>query len=308
MIQPLELQAIPSIQATMFPLLESYPPLNQCLGSIDWNEIAGLAKYLLWPNRNPHVSKTIDYITSRSEFQAQIKAFSSDPQHTFVSFFQYLKQRPDQDYQHLCSVYQDHLMPLIYTAVKPEVERLLAHSNGCCEDLKADLGQDLSVLIELFAKTIGNSICSIQESTTCGQVFIQSFLQGNWAKTIWDLIQFMEIPNEEACKAFVGDSFQTTRGKKGRFTHPIDSCAAPIDRFVSQVSQIPFIQQFEAVNQLFQPDQCLSLQDIINMMEKYNIGKDMIGILKNFLGGKCFHIPNSYTNQCSFQNSLHPKF
>ncbi|RLN49692.1 hypothetical protein BBJ28_00025775 [Nothophytophthora sp. Chile5] len=189
-----------------------------------------------------------------------------------------------------CSLTKDTLKPCLTNAMTEIVMDAFASTGGCCDDFLAEVttlvGDSLDLMVEKLLALTGNVLCAKRKftnlegtSTTevCGYSIFHSFYYiGNTEDTtssMWDLLNLVELPNNQMCKAFAGKAFTNTKGEKNTlgFGTDYDSmgiCLQPVDAFLQYLASWPiFAQTFDAGGTTF------------TMKDMFTTGKSLNGSL-----------------------------
>lgn len=284
-------------------MLLQYKPLDQCLGSVGL-EASLLSLMPIFGSEQCRATASGYFGTSLDlkQFVERTKFFAQHMQGDFVSYFKYLSSIERHRYEDFCDAYEDKVMPCIANGIIPAILQLLHRSDKCCQPL-FDAVPDIGAMINDAVRGVGNVACATYDGTQrCGHRFIQSFMSNNWARNLFDLAFLLETPNDQGCAAFTAQEYTVASGKYhpklGTVETSWDSCAVYWDELWTSFQKFSIKQPLQS---LFEPESCITSKEV----EPY-VPAGMIDIFRNFLSGRCFHLPNSFSKSCKFHKNSVP--
>lgn len=232
----------------------------------------------------------------------------------------------------ICSILRADVVPCLTTTIATVMESLTAHSNTCCdpwmETITETLGDSLENVMMTLIPSLVDTMCDTRSpgfsdapSQTCGYTFLQTLAANDepWHQ----LAGLAQLPNDHACAAHTGDTWslsepatEDTTWRFGDKTKGItmDSCAIPIDAFVSMVAEFPIMTTHPLWSKLIGPEAPgIKGQELLKFWES-SWGDDsessqkMDAMLNNPWGDKFkvmnFHIPSGFADTCVFKSSI----
>jgi len=297
--------------------------IQKCMNNAERFEDEAKEKYELLENemRNNVKCKYLRAIWdgNDSEISVELKDLAEqlsnmdDP----IDSLTWLNKQPEQSYINVCleieelnSCLIDGMLPIV-----ADFEKTVQEDECCAAAIESLTIEGYSIVerIELIIEEIPKLFCldripddNVQEKQNCGYTIIQSMFPPAYDDILDNLKTLVQIPNDQVCKAFNGEIFYDTNGRKSFLTInlPIGSCSSAFDTIFSTMRAF-FLDESEDN----------SLKDVITELigdDFYNYIENEIGPLSDLfnddgcsvielpegLGSICVNLPTYFSFEC----------
>lgn len=178
----------------------------------------------------------------------------------------------------LCPLVNATLLPCVDALVPGLLESFFTSAGDCCTDFQSDvsaaLGLSLADFLKQAVELLANLLCSVQTDAATGskRTCATAWVQGLGTERVMvDATKLLQLPDDQVCAAATGKDMATTTGQAYQLfseTTPVDSCFAPLDVLVRNVSQLPFVAASAGAQVLFSnstgDSACLSGLSVLN--------------------------------------------
>ena len=295
-------------QASSVLNMINYEPLDRCLGSIDVVEALPEAIKLM---ESPLLEILTKYLDTQDiqELKQHAAAVMENPMKGLKPMNIFIRNAPTERFENLCQTF-DQAYTLIAQDILPVVMHILKkYTNGCCVDVlehvEKQFNYDLEALVKTIFARVEDLLCAKRADQLCGEKFVKAMIHPtHWGRTLNNIFRVMNVPNDQACPAFMGEDFTTTDMKKAVFDDPKeswDSCSMPWDNLMSMVYSFPIIKTTSIGN--------IALKDFFEdgkSVEGSEIKAMVTGPFKmvfTIYGKQGFHFPNHF-EQCPFTSPV----
>lgn len=277
-------------------------PLSQCLAAIrpgvliPWKKahLCALAGIHFRPHalkfwRRDRSTLVEPFETLKNEFSNLVNGLKDGKlAEPFENTRRAIQGIPTEDYQKNCDAFETKLNPCVLRVVELFIQH--ANENECCEAYRKEFEQTMGATLSFeFFQSLFYAVQDIgcakrQDATTCGHQLAQTLFNTSLKAVIPNALVAVQIPDEEACKAFNAEPFRPTTGSKPyEFETNVGCCANYLDIAFTFFSRIPMLRQILS-DDMFLPGRCRAVSS-----------------------GFCPHLPNHFSKSCSFNSTCSAK-
>lgn len=250
------------------------------------------------------------------QLKKMMKRFPQGLDASFVDFLSYLKGVQHESYATLCEPLTDHLEPCLTNLLPVVFTSFQSNSNGCCTEMLSNaeksFGQALADLMPQLFSTFLDSICSEKQMASdqtqlCSYSIIQTFVQPSLMQFLQNIQASLQIPNDQACRAFQGAAFDLSTPDDGQYSFgeeaTLSGCSQPLDNFMSTISSFPIVKNSDLLHSMFQDQMCMEGDRAIPAVKK-SFPPTIAILLSGLIRGKCLHVANGYSTSCNHSDPV----
>lgn len=229
-----DLQAL-HVDKALAPVDELYPAFSRCIASGD---LVGAALPIVTGQSDQQ--QCLTDITGMASGSSGLSAASLESQ--------------------LCPLVNNTLLPCVDSVVNELLMAFFASATECCAEFQSQvtdsLGQSLESFIAVVIELLANVLCSVQtqasgETRTCASAWVASL---GTERVMVEATKMVQLADDQVCAAMTGSPVETTTGQTYQFfesTSAVDSCFAPVDLMLRNLSRLPFVTSSSEAQALF---------------------------------------------------------
>lgn len=220
----------------------------------------------------------------------------------FKSFTTKLRAIPQSHYVSFCSLYRGTVKPCVEGLLFSKLPFFEGRSEGCCVNMNSltspIIGKTLSdfgnTVLDVIDELMCNKVATGQDQT-CGYTMVQGLTGSSLQELNATLHAFVQIPQDQACKAYTGQQFTSTKGSKAVLApqSPLGNCATGLDdafTLVKEVYEFAKTSSDESAEWLVS----LAQEAAGDLSQVFAPGKCMD------MGSMCMHFPTEFSKTCGF--------
>lgn len=293
---------------TILNLLPS--SMEKCLANYQGQHLKEIVDFAMIRTKCMFALKKMD--KPMDQLKQFMGRFPSGLDSSLVEFLTFLKGAEHESYESLCKPLTADLEPCLTNLLPVVFTSFQDNSNKCCDEMltnaEKSLGSRLHDLVPEMLSLFLDSICSEKQMTSdmtqlCSYSIIQTFTTPNLMQFLGNIQTSFQIPNDQACGAFEGESFNLSTVGSKPYSFGTDAtlggCSQPLDQLASKIASFPVLQNSELLKPMFADQMCMDGNSAIPAVKK-SFPPTIAVLVSGLIREKCLHVANGYSSSCQY--------